>query len=166
MKFRKKPIVVDVIIYDGGNYKEVAKFVGRIYQCCNSKDIEIPTLEGIMRASVGDAIIKGVKGEFYPIKNDIFLETYEPVDERDEIKSLACEFCVRIYGESCNKHKNRCIHSKWLEDKIIAWHDEKIRPIREIYDVYKSMITPKILHPFENSLFGKRLKACANNKRS
>lgn len=41
----------------------------------------INTLEGLMTASKGDWIIKGIKGEFYPIKNDIFLETYEKVEE-------------------------------------------------------------------------------------
>lgn len=40
--------------------------------------INIPTLEGVMRASEGDYIIKGVKGEFYPCKPDIFLATYDP----------------------------------------------------------------------------------------
>ena len=40
----------------------------------------IETLEGTMRANIGDWIIKGVKGEFYPVKNEIFLETYEKVD--------------------------------------------------------------------------------------
>ena len=43
-------------------------------------DIFIPTLEGVMRASVGDWIIKGVNGEFYPCKPDIFEKTYEPAE--------------------------------------------------------------------------------------
>jgi len=42
--------------------------------------LEIPTLEGIMTASKGDWVIKGVKGEVYPCKPDIFAATYEPVD--------------------------------------------------------------------------------------
>ena len=79
MKYRKKPVVVDVILYDGGNYKEIEKFVGKIYQACNSRDIKIPTSEGTMRASVGDIIIKGIEGEFYPCKPDIFKATYEEV---------------------------------------------------------------------------------------
>jgi hypothetical protein len=41
----------------------------------------IKTLEGSLKVSDGDWIIKGIKGEFYPIKNDIFLETYEKVEE-------------------------------------------------------------------------------------
>lgn len=44
--------------------------------------MDIPTLEGVMRASVGDFIITGIHGEKYPCKPDIFLETYEPVEEK------------------------------------------------------------------------------------
>lgn len=47
---------------------------------------EISTLEGIMRARGGDYIIKGVKGEVYPCKPDIFEETYERVKKYDEIE--------------------------------------------------------------------------------
>jgi hypothetical protein len=47
----------------------------------NGTDIYIPTLEGTMLATVGDWIIRGVKGEFYPCKPDIFALTYEPADE-------------------------------------------------------------------------------------
>ena len=42
--------------------------------------VAIPTLEGTMRAEIGDWIIRGVKGEFYPCKPDIFEATYEPAD--------------------------------------------------------------------------------------
>ena len=45
-------------------------------------EMDIPTLEGVMRASVGDFIITGIHGEKYPCKPDIFLETYEPVEEK------------------------------------------------------------------------------------
>lgn len=43
--------------------------------------ILIPTLEGIMRANAGDYVIKGLKGEFYPCKSDIFEKSYEVIDE-------------------------------------------------------------------------------------
>lgn len=61
MKFQKKRIVVDA------------------YQ--TEKEIDIPTLEGVMHASIGDWIITGVNGEQYPCKPDIFEKTYEPVDD-------------------------------------------------------------------------------------
>ncbi len=167
MKYRKKPVVIEAIMYSGDNYTEIEKFVGKIYACGGGRDIEIPItiiytdfimknlhetlgslirrrrkelkmtaeelaikvqvdrtylskmerhnfipslevlmrlnavldlntfiindpairnkikfppLEGIMRATIGDMIIKGVKGEFYPCKPDIFEATYEQVE--------------------------------------------------------------------------------------
>lgn len=61
LKFRKKPVVVEA-------YK-------------TSKELIIKTLEGDVKASVGDWIITGVNGEQYPCKPDIFKKTYEPVEE-------------------------------------------------------------------------------------
>ena len=85
MKFRKKPVVIDAVFFDGtpAGANEVfdmfsipgAKFVPSSDLRFGS--LEIPTLEGVMTALPNDWIIKGVKGEFYPIKPDIFNETYE-----------------------------------------------------------------------------------------
>ena len=81
-KYRKKPVEVEAIQFDGWNWREVYQFMSsepllftqdfRKYEY-----ILIETLEGIMKAKVGDYIIKGVHGEFYPCKPDIFHETYE-----------------------------------------------------------------------------------------
>ena len=78
-KFRKKPIVIEAIQYTGHNAMEILawskwpeiseEFTG---------GLDIPTLEGTMRADVGDWVIRGVKGEFYPCKPDIFATTYDP----------------------------------------------------------------------------------------
>lgn len=66
MKYRKKPVIIEAIQFEDNPY------------------LKIETLEGIMKASVGDYIIKGVNGEFYPCKPDIFEKTYERViDEAD-----------------------------------------------------------------------------------
>lgn len=78
MKFRKKPVVVDAIQWTGENHDEIMKFVGNDVSRGDGK-IYIDTLEGIMSASIGDWVIKGVKGEFYPCKPDIFERTYEAV---------------------------------------------------------------------------------------
>lgn len=84
MKFRKKPVIVDAVKWTGGNYKEICEFVGmylsRSY-VLGSTEIHIPTLEGVMTAIEGDWIIKGVNGEFYPVKKDIFIKTYDRVDD-------------------------------------------------------------------------------------
>lgn len=85
-RFRKKPVVIEAVQFTGTNHSadEVMQFVaaGEV-QCSGSTEpgnehVLIPTLEGEMRASVGDWIIKGVQGEFYPCKPDIFAATYEP----------------------------------------------------------------------------------------
>lgn len=85
VKFRKKPVVVDVVRFlpdheatqqDRLDLLELTKGHGiQIYADC----ILIPTLEGTMKALPGDWIIKGVKGELYPCKPDIFDATYERV---------------------------------------------------------------------------------------
>ena len=85
-KARKKPVVVEFMHYNGvDDMDDVREWVGknldteryrigeRIYS------IIIPTLEGDMRANPGDYIIKGVKGEFYPCKSDVFEKTYDIV---------------------------------------------------------------------------------------
>lgn len=84
MKFRKKPVEVEAIKYDGGNINDVAAFVGDEFagQYAETSDYyEIETLEGDMTARPGDYIIQGVQGEFYPCKPDIFEATYEAVGE-------------------------------------------------------------------------------------
>lgn len=91
MKFRKKPVIVDAIQFTGeDNLEEVLEFVKNVKSITTSSRkpgvaptifITIPTLEGDMRASVGDWIICGVQGEYYPCKPDIFEATYEAVIE-------------------------------------------------------------------------------------
>ncbi len=78
MKFRKKPVVIDAVRYTGHNATEIIRFMG-CPDDAKAFDETIKTLEGSMHISKGDWIIKGVKGEFYPCRNDIFQETYEKV---------------------------------------------------------------------------------------
>lgn len=79
-KFSKKPVVIEAVKWNGDNIPEIVSFYGG---ACgfNHGDPAIQTAEGEMRANKGDRIIKGVKGEFYPCKPDIFAATYEPVAE-------------------------------------------------------------------------------------
>lgn len=88
MKFRKKPVVIEAVQFtDPGLYPVYAKFCGEsIGALQNNQDmtewrLQIVTLEGLMTASLGDWLIKGIKGEIYPCKADIFEATYEPVVE-------------------------------------------------------------------------------------
>ena len=76
MKYRKKPVVIEAIQFDN-NFTEIEKFCEGNYDWSEGKS-DIKTLEGIMKVSKGDYVIKGVKGEFYPCKPDVFQMTYEP----------------------------------------------------------------------------------------
>lgn len=83
MKFRKKPVVIDAQQITGDDIEAVAEWcsgdiVGMATSC---PEISIHTLEGSMRGQIGDWIIRGVNGEFYPCKPDIFEKTYEKVDQ-------------------------------------------------------------------------------------
>jgi len=84
MKYRKKPVVIEAVQYTGTDKSKI-----KIWHFCNGKQIYIdenenyviPTLEGLRLANVGDYIIKGVAGEIYPCKPEIFEQTYEKVEE-------------------------------------------------------------------------------------
>lgn len=83
-KFRKKPVVIEAVQWKGGkdNLQEVESFAGKSFFCWhyNRDTVSIDTLEGTMSVKPGDWIIRGVKGEFYPCKPDIFNATYEVVE--------------------------------------------------------------------------------------
>ena len=99
MKFRKKPVVIEAVRLEWHTWNEMCEFLGvgklsdgkpegcylgedgqprQGHETTDKMGILIPTLEGLMIGSQGDWIIKGVKGEFYPCKPDIFEATYEP----------------------------------------------------------------------------------------
>ena len=94
-KYRKKPVVIEAFQYDGDlmgtdgkyyvpdwaskSYEDGVLFYGVGLDGKEPCELFIKTLEGTMRVSVGDYIIKGVQGELYPCKPDIFEETYESV---------------------------------------------------------------------------------------
>jgi hypothetical protein len=86
MKFRKKPVVIEAVQFGGDNFDAVRKFLAPIRGKFSVNTINrrffIDTLEGTMEAEPGDWIIRGIKGEFYPCKPDIFEATYEPVAEK------------------------------------------------------------------------------------
>lgn len=82
-QYRKKPVVIEAVRFTDVRDSELVAFVDGAgvlaVEDYEDTHLEIPTKEGVMRASVGDWIIKGVKGEFYPCKPDIFEATYEAV---------------------------------------------------------------------------------------
>lgn len=95
-KFRKRPVEIEGIQWIGDNLQEVLNFVGKHkkfkawfenfnhykkHVAASGNIFKIFTLEGVMSATPGDWIIRGVKGECYPCKPEIFEATYEPVQE-------------------------------------------------------------------------------------
>lgn len=78
-RYRKKPVQVEAILVTKENALDVLKWSGGKYTCLDGRP-KIETLEGIMNANFGDYVIKGVNGEFYPCKPDIFEKTYELVE--------------------------------------------------------------------------------------
>lgn len=106
-KFRKKPVVIEAIQFveisrtkrkfgESVEYNDatIANFMGcsQLHMPTSPSDkpegrtyLEIPTLEGVMQANVGDWIIKGVNGEFYPCKPDIFAKTYDVVEVGEDM---------------------------------------------------------------------------------
>jgi hypothetical protein len=87
-KYRKKPVVIEAVQLDGTgtNAEEIVTWIGNgkgtarhVKLNKQPAAIYIRTLEGEMRADVGDWIIRGVQGEFYPCKPDIFEATYDAV---------------------------------------------------------------------------------------
>lgn len=92
IKATKKSVTIECVLWTGDNLREVITFIGKHpkfnewfssfedYEQHVKHDyntVKIFTLEGVMTASVGDYIIKGVSGEFYPCKPDIFHKTYD-----------------------------------------------------------------------------------------
>lgn len=82
MKYRKKPVVIEAmkLEYSLSSQKEIIEWSNHIIKKGLDGGLIIPTLEGNIVANTGDYIIKGVNGEFYPCKPDIFQKTYDPAE--------------------------------------------------------------------------------------
>ena len=94
MLYRKKPVIIEAIQWNGNNLEEVMKFIGSEFEYQEKtsyatnkfyfdvfRGLRLNTLEGKMNVSINDYIIKGIQGEFYPCKPDIFELTYEKVGD-------------------------------------------------------------------------------------
>lgn len=78
-KYIKKPVEIEAIQWNGENLNEIVMFTNMHNLQYGESKLKIKTLEGNMIASIGDYIVKGIKGEFYPCKPDIFEQTYDKV---------------------------------------------------------------------------------------
>ena len=87
-RYRKRPVEVDAVQFTGFNIEEIAEFTGEtpphqsLALAGETALYKITTLEGKLFASPGDWVIRGVQGEYYPCKPDIFEATYEPVESQ------------------------------------------------------------------------------------
>lgn len=93
MKYKKKPVIIEALQWDGNSHRPMFDFLDgthRSHMATNGTNfyidhgkvaggLVIKTLEGEHLANIGDWIIKGVEGEFYPCKPEIFKKTYDPV---------------------------------------------------------------------------------------
>ena len=80
MKFRTKPCEIEAVQWTGRNVKEIMRFVKNESAVITNGVLIIKTLEGDMVASTGDYIIRGLRGEYYPCKPDVFRAKYEPCE--------------------------------------------------------------------------------------
>ena len=117
--YTKLPVTVQAIQWDGKNLKEVTSFISgkpvnlseyaaifaweRYEKIISDKGLTINTLEGEMKASIGDYIIKGINGEFYPCKPGIFNKTYQEsnspnVQEFEEVVSPVIEYLSQNFS--------------------------------------------------------------------
>lgn len=102
-KFTKKPVTIEAVLYDGSDFKLPYEFAAAVSRY-EGKSCFIKTLEGEMECREGDFIIKGVKGEFYPCKPDVFALTYERTTEYDDaINRFAASMKAKMLE---NSHKD------------------------------------------------------------
>ncbi len=150
MKARKKPVVVEAVKWNGNNAVEIYNFledlnvesqwevktegknffIGFDKGQCVTGTLIIKTLEGNHIANIGDYIIKGIKGEFYPCKPDIFEKTYDIVDDH-------CEQEVKKHYKNLKSWIDsnlKCIH----DDPV--WDEEAYDAIHFILDDYKKRL--------------------------
>ena len=111
-KYRKKPVIVEAVTWTGNNIEEVKELAKNAVEHIIFVDnnLYIETLEGNMNVSVGDYIIKGIEGEFYPCKPDIFKETYETVSMVSDNDRTTVPMSQYIKLENKNKKLRNTIN--------------------------------------------------------
>jgi hypothetical protein len=136
MKYAKKPVVIEAVQWTGLNANEIRAFAGNDIEF-QGDALFIHTLEGSMRASLEDYVIKGVKGEFYACKPDIFEMTYATEAEIGEFSDG-----YHTYNELYDFRKmyNAALFNEWAANKLWnpKWKNTG-QPYNHCkYDVHKS----------------------------
>lgn len=135
MKYRKKPVEIEAIVWDGTeeSFNGIAQLGCTVYQddSCEMYELIIPTLEDGSKnqvkhiASKGDYIIKGLLGEFYPCKPDIFQLSYEPVVDIDNERGL---YCIEVEREQEDMYvfHQRFDHEPSIDEVLASIVDEDL----------------------------------------
>jgi hypothetical protein len=131
-RYRKKPVVIEAIRLQEENGEVLAEWCGGTWhptaKAGYSSSLRINTLEGVMTARLGDYIIKGIRGEFYPCKSDIFDATYELALDGDP----AAE--IQRHRDAANKFVQRLeelAKTKGMYPEVIAAVDRAVEAIRK-----------------------------------
>ena len=169
MEYIKKPIIIEAIKYTGNNINEIKEFAGFDRVMVGNKLI-IKSLEGLMDADIGDYIIKGVKGEIYPCRPDIFKLTYsdfvEDLKETHLIDDLVLHFAKIIAEEQTDcknidyrlpETKRICLRLQEIENEIInvaralQFNSGKSKPLGETgyprsYKRWENQLDKRLAH--------------------
>jgi|GEM_PF-1058773 len=134
-KYRKKPVVVEAVQWTGDNFDELADLVdgleGRAIYDESDMSLKIKTLEGTMTALPGDYIIKGIHGEIYPCKPDIFEKTYDLITS--EIAGKANDYSEKLTELEQSLLFEKRLHQFYREQRLIAW--EKAAEFKKALDL-------------------------------
>lgn len=145
--YRKKQVVIEAVAFTRNNFDKIVSFTNgtahslKIERTQNGKcTCMIPTLEGEHIANEGDYIIRGVKGEFYPCKPEIFSMTYEPIDGKrmtngDQVRAMSDEELAELF---CEVYRAGCDDSEaWsygVRQYTFVWNEEWLKQPAEVSD--------------------------------
>ena len=138
--YRKKPVVIEAVQWTGENHAEMCEFIDpEVFEIIPRVGLVIHTLEGDHHASPGDYIIKGVNGEFYPCKPDIFAKTYEsstltPPNEWVSVEERLPEptYCVLVYTTDYSIEVDALdSDGEWMSYEVTHWMYLPVPPAKE-----------------------------------
>lgn len=174
MNYRKKPVVIEARQLTAESLFSVMRWIdsdgGRVIEWCWDRDdcqplperyVIIETLEGQIRASEGDWIIKGVAGEFYPCKPAIFAATYEPVEDAESTSRStpsdhlavmrqaleALENCTSEYGHRCNRCDSEVDEGGKVAAALRAALAQQAEPTLTIERLRDALVASRIIPP-------------------
>lgn len=137
MKYKKKPVVIEAIKYEKAHIGRALDFCNKLRYNPHDNEYYVDTLEGCMKATEGDFIIKGVNGEFYPCKPDIFEKTYEKLDaenlgKTEEAKKRKQKNLFSAICYFADKSKNiKTIAGEKYKEVVLILSPKNIEEIKE-----------------------------------